>query len=320
MMGASQSPVVSVVIPTYNRAHRLADAIETVADQTYDPIELVVVDDCSEVPVADQLDDDYARHFDKFEVLRHDENRGGAAARNTGMREATGDYIALLDDDDRWEPEKVARHVERFREDDVGLVTSGSKVVDDEGNKIQQKTRFDMPRKRSALTKTLLCRNVVGSCSAVMVDADVVEATGGFDERFPSWQDLEWYVRLSRHCRFGAVPEPLLRYTRHSGDRLTDDLDAVKDESYPLFVEKYGSLAAEFGPVFERKMRAWTAYRVGKELVMADRVWEGRPFLKRAVRLYPVEPKFFKHFLPSVGGPPTYQAARWTKRTLNRLQ
>ncbi|WP_435181727.1 glycosyltransferase family 2 protein [Halorussus sp. AFM4] len=319
-MGPSQSPVVSVVIPTYNRADRLADAVGTVAEQTYDPIELVVVDDYSDVPVADHLDDDVADRFAAFEVIRHDENRGGAAARNTGMRAATGDYVALLDDDDRWEPEKVARHVERFREGDVGLVTSGSKVLDDDGNEIQRKTRFDMPRERDALTKTLLCKNVVGSCSAVMVDADVVEATGGFDERFPSWQDLEWYVRLSRHCRFGAVSEPLLRYTRHSGDRLTDDLDAMKNGSYPLFVEKFAPLAAEFGPVFERKMRAWTAYRVGKQLVMADRVWEGRRLLKRAVKLYPVEPKFYKHFLPSVGGPPTYEAARWTKRTINRLQ
>jgi glycosyltransferase involved in cell wall biosynthesis len=318
-MGDGEEPLVSVVVPTYNRHDRLKRAIESVADQTYQPIEVLVVDDCSDVPVEDHLNDDYDRTFARFEILRHDENRGGSAARNTGMEAASGEYIALLDDDDRWRPPKIEWQVEGFREADVGVVVTGSKVVDEHGNAIFT-YEPEMVSGTSPLTKQLLCRNVVGSCSAVMVDSDVLDAVGTFDERFPSWQDLEWYIRLSRHTKFGAVCEPLLVYSRGANERVSDDLDTIKDETYPLFLEKFRPVAAEYGPVFERKMRAWAAYRVGHSLVLAGRVGEGRRLLTKAVRLYPFESAFYKHYLPALGGTPTYETARKMKRTFDRIQ
>jgi len=316
-MGEQDGPLVSVVIPTYNRYDRLKRAVESVVDQTYDRIELLVVDDRSDVTVEEHLSRDYGRHFERFEIRRHDENRGGSAARNTGLREANGDYIALLDDDDQWKPQKLERQVERFQEEDVGLVTTGGKVIDGNGNVDNVRRDKDIPGEAPALTKRLLCRNIVGSCSAVMVDTDVVDEVGMFDERFPSWQDLEWYIRLSRHCRFSSVSEPLLIYSRDVDDRISEDLDTTKTETYPLFLKKFRHVAAEYGPVFERKMQAWTAFRVGKQLVLDDRVREGREFLTRSVRLYPFEAAFFKYFLPTLGGRQTYEFVRQTKRTIS---
>jgi len=318
-MGERAEPLVSVVVPTYDRPDRVERAVASVADQTYDRIEVVVVDDCSETPVADALSRDHADAFERFEVARHDRNRGGSAARNTGIRASEGEYVALLDDDDRWVPQKLARQVELFDRRDVGVVTTGAKVLDENGQLLRRYRHDDLPDDPVALTKRLLCRNVVGSCSAVVVDREVVDAVGGFDERFPSWQDLEWYVRLSRHCRFGAVPDPLLVYRRDADQRVSDDLDALTDRTYPLFVETFGPVAAEYGPLFERKMRAWTTYRVGHQLVMAGRVGEARRFLTRAVGLYPFESTFYVHCLPALGGSPTYEAARRTKRALDGL-
>lgn len=319
-MGEREGPLVSVVIPTYNRPERVKRAVDSVTAQTYEPIELVVVDDCSDTPVEEYLGEDHARRFERFDVLRHDENRGGSAARNTGLQNARGEYIGLLDDDDRWKPENVERQVETFRENDVGVVTSGAEVADENGTIIKRNGQTELPSEPPTLTKQLLCRNVIGSCSTVMVDSEVVDVVGTFDERFPSWQDQEWLVRLSQHYRFGAVTEPLLIYNRHSSDRISENLDALENETYPLFLEKFRPVAAEYGPVFERKMRAWAAYRVGKQLVLAGRVRDGRRFLTRSMRLYPFETTFYKHGLPALGGPPTYEAARKTKRTLDRIQ
>ncbi|WP_135828647.1 glycosyltransferase family 2 protein [Halorussus halobius] len=318
-MGDGAEPLVSVVVPTYDRPDRVERAVASVAAQTYDRIEVLVVDDCSTNPVADVLCGDRDRTFERFEVLRHDRNRGGSAARNTGIRASDGDYVALLDDDDRWEPEKVERQVELLDRREVGVVTTGAKVLDRNGQLLRASRHDGLPGDSVELTKRLLCRNVVGSCSSVMVDGEVVDAVGGFDERFPSWQDLEWYVRLSRHCRFGVVPEPLLVYRRDADERVSDDLDVVKDETYPLFLDEFAPVAAEYGPMFERKMRAWTAYRVGKQLVLAGRVREGRPFLTRAVGLYPFESSFYVHCLPALGGAPTYEAVRKTKRAIDRI-
>lgn len=358
-MGGAERPLVSVVVPTYNRPAYLRRAIASVADQTYEPIELIVVDDCSDVPVAENLDlssaegalnnsegissdaegglndskgysyhveadlNDYkanlnddegeldeSEKFERVEVVRHEENRGGSAARNTGIREATGRYVALLDDDDQWTPEKVERQVDRLRRGDVGAVFTGGRVIDENGETKRVSRAPATAPKGPALTKRLLCRNVVGSCSVFMVEADAIESAGPFDERFPSWQDQEWYVRLSRYCEFETVEDPLVVYSEESPHRISDDVETVKNETYPLFVEKFEPMAAEYGRLFRRKMVAWATYRVGKALAMAGDIEEARSYLARAVSLYPFAPVFYKYLLPSIGGRVTYEAAR----------
>jgi glycosyltransferase involved in cell wall biosynthesis len=312
-MGDVDRPVVSAVIPTYERPGCLKRAVASVAEQTYDPLEVVVVDDCSDVPVTEYLDPDRSA-FDRFEVVRHDENRGGSAARNTGIEVADGQYVALLDDDDRWKPEKIARQVERLRRGDVGAVFTGGRIVDGEGNTKRVSEAPATPPTGSTLTKRLLCRNVVGSCSVFMADTDVIEATGTFDERFSSWQDQEWYVRLSRNCNFGSVADPLVVYSEGSADRISDDVETMKNDTYPLFVEKFEPMAAEYGRLFRRKMLAWAAYRVGRALAVNDRILEARSYLARALRLYPFEREFYRYSIPSVGGRRTYELARKVRR------
>ena len=97
-------PVVSVVIPTYNRACLLGRAIQCVLNQSFQDIEVIVVDDASQDNSADivnSLDDS------RIKYLRHEKNRGGSSARNTGIKAARGEYIAFLDDDDEWMPTKI---------------------------------------------------------------------------------------------------------------------------------------------------------------------------------------------------------------------
>lgn len=309
-MGESEGPLVSVIIPTYNRLDYLERAISSVADQTYEPIELVVVDDCSDVPAEPNVDGESSESFRRLKFIRHDENRGGSAARNTGIRESSGRYIAFLDDDDVWKPEKVARQVECFRTEDVGAVFTGGRVIDDSGDTVRVRVPTATTLNSPTLTKRLLCRNFVGSCSVMMVDADVVEVAGLFDERFPSWQDQEWYVRLSRHCEFGTVSEPLVVYSEESPHRVSDDIETIMNTTYPMFVRKFEPMAAEYGPLFRRKMLAWAAYRAGKAAAMARRIPDARTHLTRAVTLYPFEPAFYKYMLPSLGGRFTYEIAR----------
>lgn len=318
-MGDVERPVVSVVIPTYERPTCLKRAISSVAEQTYDPLEVVVVDDCSDVPVTEYLDPDRSA-FERFEVVRHEENRGGSAARNTGIEAADGEYVALLDDDDRWKPEKIARQVERLRQGDVGAVFTGGRIVDGEGETKRVSEAPARPPTGSTLTKRLLCRNFVGSCSVFMVETDVIEATGTFDERFSSWQDQEWYVRLSRNCDFGSVTDPLVVYSEGSTDRISDDVETTKNDTYPRFVAKFEPMAAEYGRLFRRKMLAWATYRVGRALAVNDRIPEARSYLTRALKLYPFETEFYRYSVPSVGGRRTYELARKVRRIGSHFQ
>lgn len=310
---STDDPLVTVIITTYNRPEYLRSAVQTVSEQRYAPIELVVVDDCSEVPASEVLAD-VSPDVRDFEIVRHDENRGANAARNTGVEAATGTYIAFLDDDDRWAPEKLAKQVARFRDadDDVGLVYVGRKgTMNGEVRDVVVPDRID-----GDVTKAVLCQNVVGTQSAVMVRADLAKETP-FDERFKRWADLEWYVSLSTKCDFEPVREPLVTYEYDAHNRISDNYDNLL-ESYRLFVEKYRGLAAEYGPLFERKMLGWTAYRVGAASINDRNYGVARRFFLKAVQHYPLEPKFHLYAAVTLGGRATHRIAQAANRLVAR--
>ncbi|MDS0299648.1 glycosyltransferase family 2 protein [Halogeometricum sp. S1BR25-6] len=305
----ADDPLVTVIITTYDRPAYLRTAVETVSEQEYAPVELVVVDDCSEVPASEVLDG-VSPDVHSFEIRRHSENRGANAARNTGVEAATGEYIAFLDDDDRWDPEKLSKQVARFRTvgDDVGLVYVGRKgEMDGSVHDVVIPDPVD-----GDVTKAVLCRNVVGTQSAVMVRSDLAKETP-FDERFKRWADLEWYVALSTKCEFEPIGEALVTYEYDAHNRISDDYDNLL-ESYGLFVEKYRDLAAEYGPLFERKMLGWTAYRVGSASINDRNYQVARRFFLKAVQHYPFEPTFLLYAGVTLGGRTTHRLAQATNR------
>jgi glycosyltransferase involved in cell wall biosynthesis len=305
-----EGPLVTVVITTYDRPTYLQGAVETVADQTYDTVELIVVDDASPTPASEVLSvDDH--QFASFRVVRHDENKGPNGARNTGIEEASGKYVAFLDDDDRWVPEKLDRQVDRFEAggENVGAVSTGWKRVKD-GSVVDSWLPPDVD---GDITKALLCENVVGTQSAVMVRTDLAKQHP-LDERFPRWADQEWYVSLSTECEFDRIQEPLVVHEFETHNRITDDSEKLY-EGRRLFLEKYLPLAGEYGHLMKRKMRGWADYRVGKSLLRTGQYGMARRFLVSAVRWYPFEPKFYAYAGSSLGGRVTHAVARSLNRS-----
>lgn len=309
-------PLVSVVVPAYGRPEKVAEAVRTVENQTYDRLELVVVDDCSPTPIEPRLRELDLASLERFEVHRHEENRGAVAARRTGIDRASGEFVAFLDDDDRWEAEKIRAQVEAIQHSgaDAGVAYTGMRVVDEDGDTV----RTHVPEQSGDLTRTLLCRNVVGSYSTVLVSRAAIEDTGLPDDRFPTWQDLEWYIRLSENWDFVAVDRPLAVIFQSEGhDQMSDDYRTIRDETYPLFLETFTPLASRYGAVFERKMRSWAAFRVGGyNALRTGNFADARRFLLRAVWLYPFEPKFWLYLAVALGGQRTHVAATRLKRAL----
>lgn len=306
-------PLVTVVITTYNRPEFLKQAVDTVATQEYEPIELVVVDDCSETPAADVLAD-VSPDVESFEIHRHDVNRGANAARNTGVELASGEYIAFLDDDDQWDPEKIGRQVETFRTggENLGVVYTGRKVMD--GDEVYS---VEIPeRVEGDITKALLCDNVVGTQSSVMVRADLAKETP-FDEQIPRWADLEWYVSVSKKCEFEAIREPLVSYELDAHNRISDDYDILL-ESYRLFTSKYRDLAAEYGWLFERKMLGFAAFRVGSATIDDRSYGIARHHFLKAIVLYPFEPRFYVYAAATLGGRVTHRMAQSLRKVITK--
>jgi len=294
----SDPPLVSVVLPTDDRDDYLAEAIDSVLDQTHDRLELLVVDgqpdDSTRALVRNRVDGAVP-----FEHIPQ-QGEGAGAARNLGIEAATGEFVAFLDDDDRWRPETVERQLRAFREGGpgVGVVYVGATYP----GSVEERSDFQ-PDIEGDVTRALLRGNFVGSFSRVMVRATTVETVGGIDEQFPTWEDWEWFLRLSRVCAFRAVPEPLVVRRGGHGDQLSHDIEVTYRESYPLFLETFRPLAAEYGDDIERTFIGAVSYRLGWAALWRERYDIARRTLFRAVRADPTSWQYPVVFALAVAGP-----------------
>jgi glycosyltransferase involved in cell wall biosynthesis len=197
---------VTVVIATYNRASLLARAIRSVLAQTMPEWELIVVDDCS----TDETEQAVKSFSDeRIRYIRHDRKRRVSAARNTGIRCARGEYVAFLDDDDEWLPEKLEKEVAVFRnsEDAVGLVYTGKMVLDENGKIVQLR----MPTKSGWLYEALLDYEFIGSPSRVTIKKQVLDRVAGFDEAFLNREDYDLWLRVAKVSKIACCPHYLVK-------------------------------------------------------------------------------------------------------------
>lgn len=317
MDASVEDPLVTVVLTTYDRREFLPEAIETVAAQTYDEIELVVVDDHSPESPRDIVENAACEGLRDVTFIHHEENRGASAARNTGIETANGELIALLDDDDRWTADKITQQVAAFRqsEEAVGVVCTGIRSIDTDGRTIRTKNvDYD-----GDITKQLLCGAIV-PLPSVLVRADLLDETGLFDERLKSYEDTEWMIRLSRRCEFRSISDPLVISQRDGHEQLTDDVETKLAESHPLFMEKCRPIAAEYGRLFERKMVAHWSFRAGYASLAAGKSMQARELIGAAILTWPFVSEFYLYGLFAALGDSWYTRAQTIKRRIEHYR
>ncbi len=204
-------PKVSVVIPTYNCAQYICQAVDSVWAQTYHDFELVVVDDGSTDNTRELLMQ-YGKHLRYI----YQENRGMTAARNTGIRNSSGEYIGFLDSDDIWLPNKLDRQVKLLDEaPEVGLVYCWHYYIDVEGNRCTfwNNTIGRSFESGSHLFEKLIENNVIsGGASTPVIRRKCLEKSGMFDESIPYSGDWELWLRISMDYVIAVIPEPLACY------------------------------------------------------------------------------------------------------------
>jgi glycosyltransferase involved in cell wall biosynthesis len=192
--------LVSVIIPTYERAHILPRAIRSVLNQTHSNLELIIVDDGSgdntSVVVSDIKDE-------RIRYVEFSENKGLSVARNSGLRASQGEFVAFLDDDDEWMPEKLESSLEVFRknkESNIGLVyTNGYLVKKDKKNIFFKDSRpsrvlYTDTQRHQNIFPTSISSPLLQFC---MLPKSVVLKTGYFDECMRNWEDVDYFVRVA---------------------------------------------------------------------------------------------------------------------------
>lgn len=214
-------PTVSVIIPTYNRAHLVKRGIRSVLAQTYGDFELIIVDDASKDNTREVI-----KSFDdkRIRYICHKENRGAPATRNTGIRMARGVYIGLLDDDDEWLPTKLEKQIAKFGEvsSKVGLIYSGLEVMRADGHTIET---IYYPKYRGDVRVRLLLGTTIGSPTP-LIRTECFNKAGVFDESLKSCQDWDMWKRISEHYDFDFVPEVLARMYLH-GNQISSDFSSM---------------------------------------------------------------------------------------------
>jgi len=202
--------LVSVIIPTYNRAQWLVEAIHSVLEQTYLNIELIVVNDGS----PDNTDEVIQPYKDRLIYIKQ-ENSGCGAAVNTGVKHAKGEYITRLDDDDQFLPDKVAMQVEAFREHPhVGLIGGPCYLMDETGEITGMREVPDYTKHGVFIT---LLRHCIFAQPTVIVRRECHDKVGYYKNTYA--QDYDMWLRIARYYDVHAINQPLARYRVHSSNR-----------------------------------------------------------------------------------------------------
>lgn len=206
-------PLVSVIIPTYNAAPYIGQAVRSTLAQTYRDIEIIVVDDGS----TDETLDVLAAFGDRIRYV-YQKNQERSVARNTGIAHAQGEYIAFLDADDYWHPQKVARQLALLEERrECGAAYAHIQFVTPDGAPLPPHRQLTFPPTgETDLLPRLLYGHFLG-CSSVIARRTLIETVGGFDPALCYIEDWDFNLRLAVHTRFACVPERLTYYRQYPG-------------------------------------------------------------------------------------------------------
>ncbi|MPZ76518.1 MAG: glycosyltransferase [Deltaproteobacteria bacterium] len=296
-------PKVSVVIPTCNRAHFLHAAIESVLKQTFQDFEVIVVDDASTDETADVV-----RGFSdaRIRYLRHETNKGQGATRNDGIKQAAGDYVALLDDDDEWLAEKLGRQVALLENSspNVGLIYSGFCQIDASTKRV---VGHVIPEKRGQAIEDLRLKNWIGTCSTVLVRRVCFEKVGLFDEKLASAADYDMWIRVAKNYEIDYVPELLVFYTVH-GNRISTNHESL--------IRGLEGLLKKHAPYFALNSKNYGRRysSLGTNYCFNGNTKKGRKAFLQAIKLYPFELRHYYNLCLSLLGANKFRRLKAIRR------
>lgn len=297
-MGAETA---SVIIPTYNRAGYLKEALESALAQDYPNLEVIVVDDGS----TDNTEELIKPYLGRIKYIKQ-KNSGPAKARNNGITSCKGDFITFLDSDDKYLPRKVRLQVEYLKsQPQYGMVYCGCEYFDDSG----KCWKPDIKRYSGWIFDKLLFKDFFGSGSCVMIRRNVLEGAGLFNERLITGEDRNLYLKIAKLYQVGFVDEPLVRVRMHA-KRLSYNynvalgtVDGIKDiiGLYPEYDPKKSGLMrnalAERTIKLAEELFYAGKYELGKKYFWESSGYNPAHLFKLKYLCYALTPVFITEFV-----------------------
>ena len=255
---------VATIIPVYNREKTIERAIVSTLKQICPVYEIIVVDDCSTDNTV-QIVEELACRDSRVKLICHNTNKGDQAARNTGIRNATGEWIAFLDSDDEWLPNRLQAGFDLQEREGFKVIHSECYIT--EGKDITPRNMGILSLSGNIYKKLL--KRPFPMFQGLLVKCECLERIGYLDEAIVSFQEWDTSIRLAKHYEFGFVSEPLFIYHRcHSGDTISKD-KRKEAEGYYQIVEKHADEIIKYAGtealmnhymITLEKLKALTAY------------------------------------------------------------
>jgi len=288
---------VSIIIPTYNRAKFIGGAIQSVLGQTYQDFEVIIIDDGS----TDNTKEAVRRFKDsRISYLVQKENRGTSMVKNIGIREAKGKYIAFLDDDDKWLPEKLEMQVSKLEKSstDTGFIYCGYKMLNKEG-KILRKIQ---PKFKGEIYQNLLRRNFI-ALPTILVKKEIFQKTELFDEELKFGEDWDLFLRMAKLYKSDFVNDYLVDCYIY-GKRLTTE--SLKDSSIRIYslnkiikknIEEYRERPQIYSCILSS---------LGNIYCQGGKLSRGRNCFKESIKISPFNIKSYIYLILSLFGSGIY--------------
>ncbi|HXG94351.1 MAG TPA: glycosyltransferase [Blastocatellia bacterium] len=276
---------VSVVIPTFNSARYVVDAVESVLSQSFRDFEIIVVDDGS----TDETEDVMRRYESKVRYIRQ-ANGGVARARNRGIEEARGQYVAFLDADDTWFADKLERQMAALASHPQYRVCyTAFTMVDSE---LAPLGTVRSSRVGSTLEDLLLRGNVIGSICTVLCERSLFETVGGFDAALSQCADWDMWVRLAAHTEFLYLDEPTVTYRQHDAN-MSRNAPLLERDSLTVLEKGFAMQAVPDSIKAKRRAAFARNYMVLAGTYFHAHLY--RDFLRCAVRAVSMDAKQLAH-------------------------
>ena len=314
-------PRVSVVMAVLNGERFIDEAIQSIVDQQYDNMELVVVDDGST--------DRTVAHVEAFReridirYVRHEAPRGIAPSMNDGVRHATGDLIAFLDHDDAWLPQFLATQTAYLAaHPEAGMVHADFQTVDTQGNIIEHSVAASRGRRRPSghvFPQLFMDSFIVGN--SVLIRRECFARLGLFDESL-RWGDYHMWLRIARHYEVGYVDAVLVKYRQHPTQSTRSSANQRPDEppvglkAIESILELYPEARTELGSRTIRRRIASFYFDLGYHWFTRGEQRKARVCLRRALRLWPTSGRSLTLYAASLLGAAQGRAVRSAWRRL----
>lgn len=277
------APKVSVIIPTYNRDRFIGDAVQSVLNQTFRDFEVIVIDDGSTDQTREMVQ---AFSSEKLRYI-YQPNQGRSNARNHALRLTNGRYIAFLDSDDLYLPDKLALQVEHMdSHPKIGMIYTSAYCIDENG--LLKKEKYEATVSGCIYEDIAFFVPVTITLPTVMVRREVLDKVGGFDEAMARFEDTDMWRRISKHYQINALHERTCLLRTHTDNALAAQHPGQISGALDYYVKKIGEEDTDVGIIIRRKGIA-RLYGYYGAAMMRNHAWRkiGYSFLIKGIYSWP---------------------------------